>query len=61
MVRCEKSKWPPLNLTLSQMTNFGLFKNEELGDDDFEFYENGGEFSKGVGNTVGKGEIAHYK
>ena len=28
-------------------------------DDNFKFNENGREFSKGVENTVGKGEIAH--
>ena len=30
-------------------------------DDNIEFDENGNKFSKGVENTVGKGEIACYK
>ena len=46
-------------LTLSQTTNFRLFQTGSLfADDNFEFDENGGEFSKLVENTVGKGEIA---
>ena len=30
-------------------------------DDNFKFDENGRKLSKQVGNTVGKGEIAHYE
>ena len=33
-------------------------KLKEFADDDFKFDKNGGKFSKWVGNTVGKGEIA---
>ena len=36
-------------------------KLKELADDNFEFDENGGKFSKQVENTVGKGEIARYE
>ena len=35
-------------------------KLKEFADDNSKFDENGGKFSKGVENTVGKGEIAHY-
>ena len=49
------------DFTLSQMTNFRLSKLNEFADDNFTFDENGSEFSKRVANTVGKGEIAHYK
>ena len=33
---------------------------KEFADDNFEFYENGGNLSKRVENTAGKGEIACY-
>ena len=33
----------------------------EFADDNFEFDENGGNFSKRVENAVGKGEIARYE
>ena len=33
----------------------------EFEGNNFEIDENGGEFSKRVENTVGKGEIAHYE
>ena len=36
-------------------------KLKEYADDNFKFYENGRKLSKRVENTVGKGEIAHYK
>ena len=36
-------------------------KPKEFADDNFNFVENGRKFSKWVENTVGKGEIAHYK
>ena len=49
-------------LTLSQMTNLRFFQTERvLADDNFKSDENGRKFSKQVGNTVGKGEIAHYE
>ena len=44
-------------LTLSQTTNFRLFKQKEFKDNSFKFDENGREFSKWVENTEGKGEI----
>ena len=34
---------------------------KEFADDNFKFDENGTKFSKGVENTVGKGEIARYE
>ena len=43
------------------MTNFRISKLKAFGDDNFEFDENGRKLSKQVENTVGKGEIAHYK
>ena len=36
-------------------------KLREFADDNFNFYENGTEFSKPVENTVEKGEIARYE
>ena len=33
----------------------------EFAEENVKFDENGGEFSKGVENTVGKGEIARYE
>ena len=36
-------------------------KLKEYPDESFKFVENGRKFSKGVENTVGKGEIARYK
>ena len=45
-------------LTLFQTTNFRLFQAERVADNNFKFVENDRKFSKQVGNTVGKGEIA---
>ena len=36
-------------------------KLKEFADDNFKFVENGIKFSKQVGNTVGKEEIARYE
>ena len=36
-------------------------KLEEFADDNFKFDENGRKFFKRIEDTVGKGEIAHYK
>ena len=36
-------------------------KLKQSADDNFKFHENSRKFFKHVGNTVGKGEIAHYK
>ena len=47
-------------LTLSQTTNFRLSKLKEFADNNFKFYEYGGNFSKWVENTVGNGKIAHF-
>ena len=41
------------------MTNFRLFQTERVCRQQFQFDENDRKFSKGVENTVGKGEIAH--
>ena len=49
-----------MHLTHYQTTNFRLFQTE-FADDNFKFEENCRKLSKGVENTVGQGEIAHYK
>ena len=49
------------SIALSQTTNFGLFQTKELADDNFKVDENGRMFYKCLENTVGNGEIAHYK
>ena len=36
-------------------------KLKEFANDNFKFVENGRKLSKQVGNTMGKGEIAHYE
>ena len=46
-------------VNLSQATNFRLSKLKEFADNNSKFDENGRKFSKRVGNTVGKGEIAY--
>ena len=48
-------------LTLSQTTNFDSSKLKKFADDNFNFKENGKQFSKQKENTVGKGEIARYE
>ena len=48
-------------LTLSQTTNFRLFRTERFADDNSKFDENGIKFFSWVENTVGKGEIARYE
>ena len=40
---------------------FASSKLKEFADDNFEFDENGRKFYIWLENTVGKGEIAHYK
>ena len=47
--------------TLSQMTNFRLFKLKVFADDNFELHQNSRKFSKRVENTVGKEEIARFE
>ena len=39
----------------------GFLKLKQFSDDNFKFEQNGRMFSKRVGNTVGKGEIARYE
>ena len=39
----------------------GRSKLKQSADDNFKFDENSRKFSKRVGNTVGKGEIARYE
>ena len=48
-------------LTLCQTTNYRSSKLKEFADDNFKFDENGEIFSKGLKNTVGKGEIGRYE
>ena len=48
-------------LTLSQTTNFRLFRTERVCRRQFQARKNGEKFSKLVKNAVGKGEIAHYE
>ena len=43
------------------MTNLDSSKLKEFADNNSKFDKNGAKFSKGVENTVGKGEIAHYQ
>ena len=43
------------------MTNLDSSKLKEFADDNFEFDEIGGKFSKRVENTMEKAEIAHYE
>ena len=43
------------------MTNIRLFQIEMFADNNFEFDENDGKFSKRIENTVGKGEIARHE
>ena len=48
-------------LTLSKRQILDSSNLKEFADDNFKFDENGGKFSKGIENTMGKGEIAHYE
>ena len=48
-------------LTHYLTTNFRLFQLKKFADDNFRFDRNDRKLSKQVENTVGKGEIAHYK
>ena len=54
-----------IRLSLSQTTNFRLFQTETklkgFADSNFKLDENHRKFSKGIENTVGKGEIARYE
>ena len=43
------------------MTNFDLLKLKELSDDNNEYDENGGKFSKRIENTAGRGKTAHFE
>ena len=71
----QKASFPDLSfcgnsLTLYQTTKSEPFPKQqildstelkEIADDNFKFDDNGRKFSKGVENTVGKGEIARYE
>ena len=46
---------------LPYMVHIFHFKLKEFADDNFKFDENGRKLSKGVENTVGKGEIVRYE
>ena len=48
-------------LTHSQTTNFKLLQIGIVCSQQLKFDENGGEFSKRIKNTVGKGKIALYE
>ena len=48
-------------LTIPKGQILDSFKLKEFVDDNSKFQENDRRFSKGVENTVGKGEIAHYE
>ena len=63
MHQCDALYHARHHLTLSQTTIFFLnsSKLKELADDNFKFDGNGRKLSKGVENTEGKGEIAHYE
>ena len=59
---CPKFRLFGKELTLSQTTNFRLFQTEtEFAHYNFTFDEIERKFTKRVENTVGKGEIVHYK
>ena len=47
-----------VSLTFFQTKNFRRF---DTADDNFEFDENGGKFSKRIENALGKEEIARYE
>ena len=49
------------HLTLSQTTNFRLFRTERGCRRQIQIDKNCGKFSTSVENTVGKGEIARYE
>ena len=48
-------------LTLSKTKILDSSKLKDFAEDNFKVDENGGKFSKWIGNTVGKGEIARYE
>ena len=48
-------------LTLSKTQILHSSKLKEFAEDNCKLDENGRKFSNLVGNTVGKGEVAHYK
>ena len=56
-----KTSWCDSSLTHYQMTNFSLFQTERVCRRQFQFDENDRKLSKGIENTVGKGEIACFK
>ena len=58
-VKADKVHWQKLNSFPN--IKFWTLPNSEFADDNFNFTESGGKFSKQVENTVGKGEIARYE
>ena len=48
-------------LTLPKRQILHSSKLKEFADNNFNFDKSGSQLSKGVGNTVGTGEIAHYE
>ena len=64
MVLCQiiSSRDNVISLTLSQRTNFKLFKTfQKFTDYNSKFDENSRKYFKQVENTVGNGEIARYE
>ena len=57
----EKMLVAKTELTLSQRQILDSSEFKGFADKNFEFDENGRDFSKQVVNTVGKGEIAHHE
>ena len=53
------SPWTFSKLTLSQILDSSKLK--EFADDNFRFYEKGGQWYKRVENGVGKGEFARFE
>ena len=53
--------WYGTDLSFPKQQILDSFKLKEFADNNIKFDENGKMFFKWVENTVGKGEIAHYK
>ena len=56
-----KNRYSELTYLFPKRQILDSSKTKELADDNSNFDENGGEFSKWRENTVGKGKIAHYE
>ena len=57
----EQTAIENIELTLSNTTNSDCSTLKEFADDNFKFDKNCRYFFKRLGNTAGKGEIAHYE